>query len=335
MTQTPPLLNSQWGYFISRFLILIGMVLVFANVGGLIAKYLIEAIYHVDVSTFSSPHFVEMAKSNPDLLAARKLFQVIAGSFGIFLVPALLFPKALHARPVWYLKLANPTPWFSWVFAILLMIVAMPLVSWLIETNQQMRLPPSWSDFEHSIRELENEASALTRLFVAADTGWMLLLNIVIVAILPAVCEEFFFRGALQNFIFQCFHRRGMAILFTALLFSASHGQYYGFLPRVLLGVILGYIYAISGSMWVAVLAHFFNNAVTVIALYYSKLYPDLAFLNEDYVFGLPLVLLSAVLTVGLFLLYQAMFHKLVVNTYINPENKVGSNEPGKKQDIL
>jgi hypothetical protein len=92
--------------------------------------------------------------------------------------------------------------------------------------------------------------------------------NLIIVALLAAVGEELLFRGAMQNIIIEWTKNKHTAVWITAILFSAMHAQFYGFLPRMLLGVVLGYLYIWSGSLWLSMLFHFLNNGLAVLFSY-------------------------------------------------------------------
>ncbi|MBC7384139.1 MAG: CPBP family intramembrane metalloprotease [Bacteroidia bacterium] len=322
MTQTPALLNTQWGFFLSRLLILIGMVIFFTFTGAALGYMAVKLFYRVDPGIMN---LAGLNKENPEIISALKLFQSIAVSV-MFLMPAFLFPAAAKSKVGSFLKLKNPTPYFSWPVAILLMIICIPFVSWLYQINQGLKLPASWSSFESEIRQMEDKAAELTKVFVEASSIGMLLLNILVVAVIPAICEEFFFRGVVQNFIKLCFYNEIVAIILAALIFSGFHGQYYGFLPRFFLGIILGYIYATSGNIWVSVLAHFFNNAFAVTIMYVSKFYPTVSIFKDEYVFPLPISLLSGVMVIGVIWWYRKIFRDLVFTKLFSksalPENK-------------
>jgi len=95
-----------------------------------------------------------------------------------------------------------------------------------------------------------------------------MILNLFIIAILPAVGEEFFFRGVLQKILIRLFKSVHVAIWVTAFIFSAIHFQFFGFVPRFILGLIFGYLFFWSGTLWLPVISHFINNAVPVIMSY-------------------------------------------------------------------
>jgi hypothetical protein len=94
-------------------------------------------------------------------------------------------------------------------------------------------------------------------------------INVFLIALLPAICEELYFRGALQRIIIHITKNPSVGIIITGILFSALHFQFEGFLPRMLLGIILGFFYWYSGSIWTSIAGHFFHNAFQVLVVSY------------------------------------------------------------------
>ena len=100
------------------------------------------------------------------------------------------------------------------------------------------------------------------------DTIGGLLLNLLVIALIPAVGEELTFRGVLQQGLVRRMKSPHLAIILSAAIFSFIHFQFYGFLPRMFLGLLLGYMFYITGSLWTSILMHFVNNG-SVVVLYY------------------------------------------------------------------
>ena len=98
------------------------------------------------------------------------------------------------------------------------------------------------------------------------------ILSLLVMGLLPAVCEETLFRGGLQNFLTRWTKNPWLSIVIVAAIFSAVHFSFYGFLPRFFLGMMLGAVYYYSGSLWVSIFAHFLNNAISITAMYVMKL---------------------------------------------------------------
>jgi len=115
------------------------------------------------------------------------------------------------------------------------------------------------------MRNAENNAQKITEAFLVTHSLGGVLLNICMVAIIPALGEELVFRSILQKLFHQMTKNIHIAILISAILFSAMHFQFYGFIPRVLLGVFFGYLYYWSNSIWLPIFAHFINNTGAVL----------------------------------------------------------------------
>ncbi len=197
-----------------------------------------------------------------------QLFQ----SAAMFLLPPLCMAYLWAKAPMKWLKVDNFQSFKVSSMAILLMLVALPAINLLADINQQMALPTFLEPLEAWMKTQEETAKQLTEQFLSVTTYSGLIINILLMALLPAVAEELTFRGVLQK-LFQGsnvsdFHTvkvPHIAIWVTAILFSAIHMQFYGFLPRMLMGALFGYMLVWTGSLWVPILMHFTNNAMAVI----------------------------------------------------------------------
>jgi hypothetical protein len=148
------------------------------------------------------------------------------------------------------------------------MFFASPFVNFIGEMNANMNLPNWLSGVEEWMRDAEEKAAQLTTAFLNVDSYWGLLFNLFMIAFLPAIGEELLFRGVIQRIFTNMTHNHNLGIWISAILFSALHMQFYGFVPRMLLGVLFGYLLVWSGSMWLPILAHFLNNGIAVIAMF-------------------------------------------------------------------
>lgn len=184
-------------------------------------------------------------------------------------MPALLVAAMTHPRPLHYLKIEKNGKMLQQVFFALLLFVFSYLgATFLSQWNSGMVLPESMSGIEQKMRSMEDAAMETTTLLLSVDTIGGLLLNLLIVAGFAAVSEELFFRGALQQFLQERFHSGHAAVWLAALIFSLVHFQFYGFIPRLFLGALLGYLLLYTQNLWIPVIFHFINNA-TVIVLHF------------------------------------------------------------------
>lgn len=191
-----------------------------------------------------------------------------------FLLPALLVAYLCYEQPWQWLHIDRHPAWQTTLAAVILMLVALPAVNLLAEWNSHLRLPAFLAPVEAMMQEMEQRAARLTEQLLSTQTFGGMMVNMLILAILPALTEELTFRGVLLN-LFTAYDqhrplRRHLAIWAVAVIFSAMHGQFYGFIPRMLLGALFGYMLWWTGSLWTAVWMHLTNNAAAVLSGFLS-----------------------------------------------------------------
>lgn len=201
---------------------------------------------------------------NRDGLVGMKWLQLLQ-SVATFLLPALAGAYLWSNTPMQWLHLNKKPSWQEALAAVVVMLLAIPGINLLSAWNQQMVLPEWMSGIEQWMRMQEDAAAQLTEQFLRVDTVGGLLVNIGLMALLPAVGEELTFRGVVQGMFTRNKH---VAIWATAAIFSFVHLQFYGFLPRMLLGAMFGYMLWWTGSLWVPMLMHFVNNCAAVVVAY-------------------------------------------------------------------
>jgi membrane protease YdiL (CAAX protease family) len=232
--------------------------------------------------------------SKPEVISVMKVIQAVS-SVLIFFVPAYLFGLIVYSgKTTSFLGLKPAAIKPMYVLAIVLILVSFPFVFWLGEINQLIPLPQWMGD-------MEQEATKQMKQFLKADNFITVFLNVVIIALLPAICEEVCFRGALQRIMIHITKNAWTGIIITSILFSALHLQFQGFLPRMFLGIILGAIYWYSGSLWTSILAHFVNNALQVIVVSYAPTY-----IEKNPPVPVLLALLSGLLICGLLWVFKS-----------------------------
>lgn len=191
-------------------------------------------------------------------------------------------------------------PWWLLLIGVALMFVSLPVTNQLTTWNEGMSFGKGLTWLEDWIKSLEETAKAATEKMLNVDTIGGLLLNMVVVALIPAIGEEMTFRGVLQQSVTRKMNPH-VAILLSAIIFSFIHFQFYGFLPRMFLGILLGYMFYITGSLWTSILMHFLNNG-TAVVLYYLN-YNGMVDMDVEH-FGTVhegwMILTSAVITIGL-----------------------------------
>lgn len=210
---------------------------------------------------------------NHQATGALKWFQFVQ-TLATFFVPPLIVAWLCSDNPKRWLQIDTAPKWWMFVGAILVMIMALPGINLLADWNSRMSLPDWLKPLEDLMRQQEEAAQALTERFLQGKGIGMLLINVGLLALLPAAAEELTFRGMLQKLI----PNKHVAIWVVAIIFSAIHFQFYGFVPRMLLGAMFGYMLVWTGSLWIPMTMHFVNNAVTVVAywvIYNNNLNPN------------------------------------------------------------
>ena len=189
----------------------------------------------------------------------------------IFILPPMLFSIFWTKRGIHYLGFTTRPAIGTALIAGVGIFLAMPLIHWLAEINQTMHLPAAFSGMEAWMKQSEALAGDITEAFTKGTSAGILILNLFVIAFMAAVSEEIFFRGMLQKVLIECTKNKHIGVWIGAALFSAFHMQFYGFLPRLLMGAYLGYLFVWSGSLWPGMIAHFVNNGVAVFFAWLSN----------------------------------------------------------------
>ena len=189
----------------------------------------------------------------------------------LFICPALCAAYLFGGNPIKYLQ-ADHAPRAGAIAGIALcLFFAIPAMNLIIEWNESITFPSSLSGLEAWLKTQEANAQSLTAEMMQMSNLAELLVMILIVGILTGIGEEFVFRGILQRLFLNKFHDPHIAVWTTAIFFSAVHFQFYGFVPRMLLGAFFGYLLVWSGNIWLPVIAHALNNSLSVIGAYMQK----------------------------------------------------------------
>jgi membrane protease YdiL (CAAX protease family) len=205
--------------------------------------------------------------NNPEGILVLKYFQVVQ-SIGIFIVPPFILGWLFHGKIAEYLGLNKTVTFASVLLVVVLSFAAAPFINFIGEINANMQFPGWLSGVENWMKNAEDKAAELTEAFLKVETTGGLIFNIFMIAFLPAIGEELLFRGVIQRIFTNWTQSYHLGIWISAVLFSALHMQFYGFIPRMLLGVLFGYLLVWSGSMWLPIIAHFVNNGVAVVLMY-------------------------------------------------------------------
>lgn len=223
------------------------------------------------IVTFSDVELVVvdfMKFSNQSRIDAIKFVQLLS-AIGLFIVPVILYSHLCDFD----LKLNFNFNRQTLLLAIAIMLLINPFIAFIYEWNISLNFP-EWMMY------YDKKAENITKYFLRMNTVGDLVFNLLVLAIVPAIGEELLFRGYLQQTFTKWIGKPHVAIIITAVLFSAIHMQFQGFLPRFALGLLLGYFFYWSGSLWLPVLAHLLNNAMAVTFAYPTL--SDYAYLTEN-----------------------------------------------------
>ena len=243
------LLNNKWNQ-LAAFLCLLGintLIFTFLASGS---SYLIWQSVSMD---------------NP---AVAKYINTVT-MIGVLGFTSLLYTLMVNRRkPFAYLKMNKGVQWNTILLLMLILCACMPALSWIIKWNEGLHLPQSLSAIEQWMQEKEDVLAVLTKQMLAGTSLSVLFANLLAMAVVPAICEEMFFRGVLLSWLKDSFRNKHLAVWLSAIIFSAIHIQFFGFFPRMLLGAYFGYLFLWTGSLWTVIIAHFLNNAIVVIAAF-------------------------------------------------------------------
>lgn len=201
-------------------------------------------------------------------LALLRYIQV-SQQTGLFLIPSLVIVRMIRTRGISFL-MAGKIPVFSDCFLVcVLALLIIPVTTYTGFLNSKMDLPSWLSGIEGWMEENEEQASGIMELLITSPSLGMLVLNVFILAVIPAFSEEILFRGIIQQLLCRSTRSAHAGIFITAVIFSSIHFQFYGFIPRMILGLSFGYLYYWTRNLWMPVLAHFINNSFLVILSWY------------------------------------------------------------------
>lgn len=249
----------------AKLILLLLLVLFFMLLGSAVAVLISVPLFGHDLSAIIS--MIE----NPDAgnIGLVKVFQIIQSIF-LFIIPALIAAWLFSENTFRYLEAGKKASAITLVLVLASLFMAIPLMNFLASVNSRLDFPHWLNGLESRIRAMEDSAGKLTELFLKSETITDLAVNLLMIAILPALGEEFLFRGVLQKLFISWTRNTHAGVILAAFTFSFIHFQFYGFIPRFLLGLYFGYLLVWSSSIWVPVTGHLINNGIAVIYYRYT-----------------------------------------------------------------
>lgn len=230
-----------------------------------------------------------------------KIGQGISSALMFIVPPIVYYVISRKERPMQALGFRKASPVWLVFVGMALMFISLPVTNQLTAWNDGLKLGSMFSRIEEWMKTLEEAAQAATEKMLNANTIGDLLLNLLVIALIPALGEELTFRGVLQQSLTRHMKNPHVAIWLSAFIFSFIHFQFYGFLPRMFLGVLLGYLFYITGSLWTSIAMHFVNNGTAVMLYYLNN--KGIIHVDVEHFGAMEnpwLIATSAVVTVGL-----------------------------------
>lgn len=281
---------------------MMGFVIIGPLIGLLVVMPFVEGSFMDFLLNASNPI------NHPELKMPLYIVQGCATFLGLVVTPALYIFSIERRNPF---HLVSRRPIYGQMILITLGITIFFIAtnSIFIEWNANLSLPESLKEFENWAREKEDLAKQLTDFLTKFDSVGEFIIAFVVIAILPGIGEELVFRGLLQPELERATKNIHVAIWISAIMFSAIHMQFFGFVPRMLLGALFGYIFYWSGDLRLSMFAHFVNNGFSVLMMYLNQLGVVDLDLETPEVAPWPVVAVFTIITFGL-LVYLKKFYE-------------------------
>ncbi|MDE7376728.1 MAG: CPBP family intramembrane metalloprotease [Muribaculaceae bacterium] len=211
--------------------------------------------------------FIIQKIAGPESVPGLRILMVMQDLF-MFIAPAVLTAVIITRQPAELMLLDRRPFWPGLIMGLCVMVAAIPAMNLIIHLNESIPLP---EPIEQVLRQMEDTAAGTIETLYAGHTVGSLVMGMLIVAILAGLSEEILFRGALQRILSTGGLNTHTAIWITAAVFSLMHLQFYGLIPRMLLGAFFGYMLWWSRSLWAPIILHAFNNAIYVVAQWFAN----------------------------------------------------------------
>ena len=181
-----------------------------------------------------------------------------------FILPAWVTARILGPNPLRTLGAKQGISVACVAGVIIVYVASLPFMDQVIHWNQHIHLPESWSALEKTFRDMEELNGSVGEKMLATRSIGGLVSGVLVIGVLTGIAEEWFFRGGMQRLLTGCRINHHIAIWTTAIIFSAMHFQFFGFVPRLLMGAWFGYLVWWTGSIWASSFAHALNNSLVV-----------------------------------------------------------------------
>lgn len=295
MTEKRRLLNFSGEPPLSQLII---SILIIVGVGIILASVLVVVgmgIFGTDLSALSR---ADASLTDKEISFIRYI--LIIQDLSFLFIPGVILISAMKRPGSKFVELKIPEL-KDVGLVILLAICVLPVSSFTGQINSAIHLPTWLSGVERWMLEKEQSADNLIDSLVVSGNFWTMSLNLLIIALIPAISEEMIFRGVIQKIFTSLFRSGHLAIWVTAFIFSTIHFQFLGFIPRFILGLVFGYLFFWGCSLWLPVISHFVNNAFPVILTHFQGIEkanatPDIPLWKQTVVLPIPIVVIFVIL---------------------------------------
>jgi membrane protease YdiL (CAAX protease family) len=264
------------------------------------------SVLTTDLSLHEVPELLSLPLTEEKRIAILMLQGL--GAIGGFIIASLIYlvvVERIKLSAMFNMKQINL---WAVILTIVIVISFMFVNTIFIEWNMNLTFPGFMGGFEEWAREKEEELKLVTDFLTEFGSLSQFIIVFLVVAVIPAIGEELIFRGILQNKFHLFFKNIHVAILVTALLFSSFHMQFFGFVPRLFLGILFGYIYYWSGNIWYPILGHFINNGFTLILIYLYQAGHIGIDIEVQEAYPLNIILIFSVITIYMLFSFRKQF---------------------------
>ena len=210
--------------------------------------------------------------SGQDVMSLNSLrFMQISSQIFTFVLPPIIYAMLIKENPKESLGIKNVSyHWF--IIGFVMMYAILPLNNVFAEWNAGLKLPESMSRIEELIKEMYESSAVVLEKLVNVNTFGGFVINLIMIAGLAALGEELLFRSIIQTSLIKTCKNAHVGIIIASAIFSFIHFDFYAFIPRLVLGMLLGYMFYYSRSIWVSMFMHFVNNATAVVIYYLNNI---------------------------------------------------------------
>ena len=267
---------------------------------GLVISVILSLVIWLMMEGTAFPHTAEEILQ-PKYYRVNMVLQVVS-TFFIFWIPAYFFAVICYRRPANYLGYNFHFNVKQVLLVLGILLLTFPVSGALGDLNKILPIPQDWA---LKFKALEAAREAQEAALIQINSFPRYLISILIIAFLPALFEETFFRAGMQNMLTRWFKGPWVAIILTSIIFSLIHMSFYGFIVRFGLGIILGLIFYYSGSLWLSILFHFLFNGIQVTVLYFITITGMKYKKNMEPDFPVWIGIFAIVLLIYLFMIYK------------------------------